>query len=161
MSGPQPPAITLSPTQRDILTHLARRATSEHRLVRRSQIILTIAAGANDEQAGHTLGLHPQCIRLWRTRWREAVPQLKALEAESSTPQLLTSAIEAVLTDAPRSGTPPTFTPEQLCQNVAVACERPEESERPVTHWTPPTWQRRPSSAASWTGSLPAPWGVF
>lgn len=138
MSGPQPPAIILSLTQRDILTHLARRATSEHRLVRRSQIILTIAAGANNEQAGHTLGLHPQCIRLWRVRWLAAAPQLEALEAEGSPIQALTRAIEAALTDAPRSGTPPTFSAEQLCQIVALACERPEESERPVTHWTPP-----------------------
>jgi len=138
MSGPQPPAITLSPTQRDILTHLARRATGEHRLVRRSQIILTLAAGANNEQAGRELGLHPQCIRLWRARWLAAAPRLEALEAEGSTPPALTRAVEAVLADAPRPGTPPTFSAEQLCQIMALACERPEEAGRPVTHWTPP-----------------------
>lgn len=138
MSGPQPVPITLSPRQHQILTHLMRRTTSEQRLVRRSQIILTMAAGANNEQAGRQLGLHPQSMRTWRARWLEAAPRLEALEAEESTEQALTAAIIAVLTDAPRSGTPPTFTPEQLCQILALACEHPTESDRPVTHWTPP-----------------------
>lgn len=138
MSGPQPVPITLSPRQRQILTHLMRRATGEQRLVRRSQIVLTMAAGANNEQAGRQLGLHPQTISAWRRRWVEAAPRLEALEADSSTEQTVTAAITAVLSDAPRSGTPPTFTPEQLCQILALACERPEDSARPVTHWTPP-----------------------
>jgi transposase len=138
MSGPQPTAITLSPRQHQLLTHLTRRATSEQRLVRRSQIMLTMAAGANNEQAGRQLKLHPQCIRKWRTRWLEAAPRLEALEAEGSPDQVLMAAITAALTDAPRSGTPSTFTPEQLCQILALACERPDESDRPVTHWTPP-----------------------
>jgi hypothetical protein len=101
-------------------------------------MVLTMAAGANNEQAGRQLGLHPQSMRTWRARWLEAVPRLAALEAEDSTDQVLTAAIIAVLTDAPRSGTPPTFTPEQLCQILALACEHPTESDRPVTHWTPP-----------------------
>jgi transposase len=138
MSGPQPASIALSPRQQRILLHLSRRTTSEQRLVRRSQIMLTMAAGANNEQAARQLGLHPQSVRKWRARWLEAVPRLEALEAEDSTEQVLTVAITAVLTDAPRSGTPPTFTPEQRCQILALACERPEESDRPVTHWTPP-----------------------
>jgi transposase len=45
--------------------------------------------------------------------------------------------IEAVLTDTPRSGTPATFTAEQSVQMVAVACEPPAESGRPIRHWTP------------------------
>jgi Homeodomain-like domain len=41
------------------------------------------------------------------------------------------------LTDRPRSGTPATFTAEQIVQMVAAACEEPGESGRPVSHWTP------------------------
>ena len=44
--------------------------------------------------------------------------------------------IEA-LTDHPRSGTPATFTAEQIVQIVAGACEAPADSGRPVSHWTP------------------------
>jgi transposase len=48
----------------------------------------------------------------------------------------LRRAIEAVLTDEPRPGAPAKFTPEQVAQILAVACEPPEMSGRPITHWT-------------------------
>ena len=36
----------------------------------------------------------------------------------------------------PRLGSPGKFTAEQLAQIFAVACTKPEDSGRPVTHWT-------------------------
>jgi len=39
--------------------------------------------------------------------------------------------------DLPRPGCPGKFTAEQIAQILAVACEPPEDSGRPVTHWTP------------------------
>ena len=45
-------------------------------------------------------------------------------------------AIEAVLTDEPRPGAPAKFTPEQVTPILAVACEPPEKSGRPITHGT-------------------------
>jgi putative transposase len=44
--------------------------------------------------------------------------------------------IEGVLADAPRSGAPATFTPEQVVRIVALACEDPRDCGRPITHWT-------------------------
>jgi transposase len=49
----------------------------------------------------------------------------------------LAELIEQVLADEPRPGAPSEFEPEQIAQIVAVACEDPQESGRPVTHWTP------------------------
>ena len=40
------------------------------------------------------------------------------------------------LCDEARSGRPADFTPEQICQIVAIACEKPEDSQRPISHWT-------------------------
>jgi hypothetical protein len=40
------------------------------------------------------------------------------------------------LQDAPRSGAPGTFTPEQLTHLFAIACESPADSERPISQWT-------------------------
>jgi transposase len=40
------------------------------------------------------------------------------------------------LADAPRSGRPDTFTAEQICALIALACEKPEAHGRPITHWT-------------------------
>ena len=75
-------------------------------------------------------------VRLWRARWAHATPQLAAAEAEADE-ESLRDLIQEVLQDTPRSGRPATCTPEQLCQIVAVACEAPEASGRPVPHWTP------------------------
>jgi transposase len=48
----------------------------------------------------------------------------------------LREAIVDVLSDAPRPGTPATFTAEQVSQIVALACEPPKLSGRPIDHWT-------------------------
>jgi hypothetical protein len=38
---------------------------------------------------------------------------------------MLRQLIEQALADAPRSGAPPIFTPEQVCLLIALACETP------------------------------------
>ncbi len=40
------------------------------------------------------------------------------------------------LADAPRSGTPARITAEQVCRIVALACEAPAASGRPISQWT-------------------------
>jgi transposase len=40
------------------------------------------------------------------------------------------------LADEDRPGAPGQFTPEQVAQIYALACEPPENSGRPITHWT-------------------------
>jgi putative transposase len=45
-------------------------------------------------------------------------------------------AVEQRLTDAPRSGSPARITPEQRCRIVALACEAPSASGRPISQWT-------------------------
>jgi hypothetical protein len=44
--------------------------------------------------------------------------------------------LEERLRDAPRSGKKPRLTAEQICAIVAMACEAPGQSGRPITHWT-------------------------
>ena len=46
-------------------------------------------------------------------------------------------AVAARLQDAPRPGAPTTCRAEQGCQSSALACEPPEASGRPISHWTP------------------------
>ncbi len=42
-----------------------------------------------------------------------------------------------MLSDAYRCGTPATFSAEQVVQIIALACEAPILSKRPISHWTP------------------------
>jgi putative transposase len=94
------------------------------------------ADGANNQQVAARLGIDRETASIWRTRWLQASEKLAAAETEPDD-KTLRALIADALTDAPRSGTPATFTPEQLCQLMALACESPQESGRPVTRWTP------------------------
>ncbi len=40
------------------------------------------------------------------------------------------------LSDAPRPGTPVRITDEQVAKIVALACEPPADSRRPISQWT-------------------------
>lgn len=78
---------------------------------------------------------------MWRGAWLSAAPRLLEVEEAGGgggEEKELRLCIEEALADSPRSGTPATFTAEQICQIVALACESPGECGRPVTHWSPP-----------------------
>jgi transposase len=117
-----------------MLVYLARRATSTQRLARRARIVLAAAEGRNNEQIADRLGINRETSRLWRKIWLENEERLGA--AEEASERELRQAMEEALSDRPRSGAPPTFSAEQVCQIVAVACETPSESGRPLTHWS-------------------------
>src|SRR5207244_8347603 len=84
---------------------------------------IAVQVGPNRQQGG-----------LWRQRWRDAWAALCVWECTQ--PHRLREAILDVLADAPRPGAPATFTAEQVAQIVALACEPPQLSGRPIDHWT-------------------------
>ena len=127
--------IQLTERQRTILERIVRRAQSTQCMVTRSKIVLKADDGLNNQYIADALGTHVQTPRKWRNRWAAASAQLGEIESDLDD-KALTMHIKELLGDAPRSGTPATFTPEQICQIVALACEPPEASGRPVTHWT-------------------------
>jgi putative transposase len=137
MPGPKPLSVTLSEKQRALLEQLRRRQTSPQRLVRRVNTILAAADGDNNESIAQRLGLDRDTVRMWRQRWQTGAEALDAAEAAGDADKVLLSRIEALLDDAPRSGAPGDFSAEQLAQIISVACESPEDSGRPVTHWSP------------------------
>jgi len=136
MRGPKPPEIKLTPMLKKILEKVARCYTNPYWLVLRAKIILYAATGANNTEIARRLEITSDTAGKWRNRWVEAEPCLSAAEAEGLGENELAALIEATLSDTPRPGTPDTFTPEQLVQVIAVACEDPRESDREITHWT-------------------------
>jgi putative transposase len=137
MRGPQPEAVSLSPPLRGVLERLARRQTSPQRLVRRLQIVLAAAAGRNNDQIARQFRLGRTTVRTWRARWLVAAPRLEAAARAGDDDRLVARLVEDALADAPRPGTPATFSAEQVVQIVALACEPPPGSDRPTSHWTP------------------------
>jgi len=140
MPGPKPLCVTLSHTQRGLLEHLIRRQTSPQRLVRRAQTIIAAADGASNESIAVRFGLDRNTVRTWRYRWCLGSAALAAAEAAGDADKALRLRMESMLDDAPRPGTPGEFSAEQLAQIISVACESPEDSGRPVSHWTPREW---------------------
>jgi len=126
----------LTARQQAVLQHLARRHAAPHHLVSRARLILLAAAGLNNSQLSQQLGLARPQVRLWRARWVAATARLATTEAADLSDDQLRGAIATLLADAPRSGTPAKFTPEQVVQIVALACEPPSDSDRPISHWT-------------------------
>jgi putative transposase len=138
MPGPRPQPIVLTDPQRETLEHLTRRRSTSQGLVRRARIVLAASEGHNNEQIARRLRINRETARLWRRVCSDAQQLLAAAEEEETSEKALRECVEEVLADAPRSGAPATFTPEQVVQIVALACEVPREgSGRPVTHWTP------------------------
>jgi putative transposase len=136
MSESRAVALPLSALQQGLLQRLVRRQTADQRLVRRASLLLALAADPRVAVVARRLQLTRLTVRLWRDRWLHALPTLLQAEQDPATESQLLDYIEQVLSDAPRPGTPPHFSPEQIVQIVAVACEPPEQSNRPISHWT-------------------------
>jgi putative transposase len=137
MGGPSAITIKLSERQKAIVEHILRRSTSAQRLVMRAKIILAASNGTTNQQIGNQLGIERNVAAKWRRRWAAAEDKLSALEAEGIEDKELRGELEGIFIDAPRPGTPAKFTAEEIVKIVAVACEDPQASGRPVTHWTP------------------------
>jgi transposase len=105
-------------------------------LVWRIEIVLLAAKGYSNSKIARRVGKDRHTVRLWRARWVEARPVLEAARAKKVSKRELVKLLEAILSDAYRSGAPAKFTAEQLAKVIAVACEPPEQSDRPITHWT-------------------------
>src|SRR6516225_58494 len=85
------------------------------------RMILQAADNIGVRESARELDVWPKTVRYWRGRWRQA-PAAQSVSER--------------LADAPRSGAPATYTPEQICALIAMTCEKPSESERPISHWS-------------------------
>lgn len=137
MPSPHALTINISQRQQQLLEQITRCKTNSYRLVQRAQLVLFAAAGMKNIMIGEQLQLSRTQVRQWRQRWLEAFEQLQTVEAEEISDSHLIQKLVSVLSDEQRPGGPAKFSLEQIVQIVAVACEQPESSGRPISHWTP------------------------
>ncbi len=123
--GPQPTVIELSEQERQELEILLRRHSTPQQLVLRARIVLAAAAGYNHSEIARQLEVSLDMARLWRQRYL-------SLQAISLTDLSITERLE----DAPRPGRKASISPEQICAIMALACEAPKESDRPISQWS-------------------------
>ena len=127
--------IVCSEKQLSILQQIERSTIAPQRLIQRSCVILMALSGSLNADIADKVGLARKQVGLWRRRWQQSFEALIAIECRESQ-AVLRRAIEDVLSDAPRSGSTGTFTAEQVTLILAVACEPPEQSGRPIDRWT-------------------------
>lgn len=137
MPTPQALAVHLSEQQMHLLQQIAHSRTQPHRLVQRAQLLLLAFEGLNNTKISQQVQLHRHQVRHWRQRWQDANEKLALVEQAGSNDKALTQQIISVLSDELRCGAPAKFQVEQIAQIVALACELPASSRRPITHWTP------------------------
>jgi len=125
MPGPKAVAVILTPEEKAGLQRLIRRHNVAQQVAKRAQIILAASEGKSNRQIVREMKVSIDMVRQWRQRWVDLQPiALADLE------------IEERLQDLLRPGAPASITLDQVCQIQQMACEKPEESGRPITHWT-------------------------
>lgn len=125
MRGPKPPKVELSDAEEYALQELVGRHSTPQQIALRARLVLAAADGRSNAEISRRFAVDVDTVRRWRKRWLEFQPL-----------SLDDLPVEGRLGDAPRSGVPRRITDEQVCQIMALACELPEESGRPISQWT-------------------------
>lgn len=125
MPGPKAPPITLTAMESQGLKKISQRYSTSQQFALRARIILLAAEGKNNAEIAQTLNITPDTVRLWRQRWLTLQP----IAAKDLS-------LEERLQDLPRPGAPAHLTADQICQIEQLACEKPEQAGRPISHWT-------------------------
>ena len=100
--------------------------------IERAKIILLSSNAKQDKQIRSELDLTQPTVSKWRNRWLKNKEKLLLIDDAEKGIQYLRKILE-ILSDDPRPGAPSTFTAEQVCQIMSLACERPEDSELPIS----------------------------
>ena len=129
MPSPKPIAIELSEAERQALEKVVKRPSTRQQIAERGRIVLATSENKPNTEIAKSLGVHLHTVRLWRQRWVDLQPiPFSDLSAEER------------LEDLPRPGTPPRLTAEQVCQMMALACEKPAVAggclEGAISQWT-------------------------
>lgn len=119
-SAPKP--LKLDDNERQQLQQLVNRHSTPQQMALRAEIILLADEGQNHREIARRLDISRDMARLWRERWltlsQKDVPVAERLQDADP-------------------GAPATFSLEQILQLFALACEKPQTYERPISHWTP------------------------
>jgi putative transposase len=116
------PEFKLSEDELLELQTLAKAFKTPQQTVVRINIILALHNQKPLTHHASENNLSTRTVRLWRNRWLQTSNTgLTALQR---------------LEDEYRSGSPAKFTAEQWCQIMAIALEKPEDSQRSISHWS-------------------------
>jgi putative transposase len=121
MPGPRPPPVPRSEAERQARHTMPRAHQPPPHLRVRAQMLLLWVAGLEVSVVARRFGTTRTTVRRWRRHGltRPGGPVPERWQA------------------AERPGAPATCSAAQWCQMMALACEPPEASARPMSPWTP------------------------
>jgi putative transposase len=125
MPAPKAQVVKLSEKERQELEKLVSKHQTGQQMALRARIILAANAGHTNTAIAQKHKVRHDTVKLWRNRW----VKLQDIALEDLR-------VEQRLSDAPRPGAPARITADQRCKIEALACEKPENSERPIRQWT-------------------------
>ena len=125
MPIPKAKVVNLSDAERQGLEKLTKRHQIGQQIALRARIVLAAADGLKNQAIVEKYQVTADTTRLWRNRW-----------VDLQDISLGDLSIEDRLQDAPRPGAPAKITADQRCRIEALACEKPENAERPITQWS-------------------------
>jgi putative transposase len=125
MPNPKVMEVKLSAEERKGLEQLVGRHKVGQQIALRGRIVLGAGAGKTSSAIARELEISINTAQRWRNRW-----------AKAQTISYKDLSIEDRLQDGPRPGAPGRITADQRCQIEALACEKPEKSERPISQWS-------------------------
>lgn len=125
MPFPKATEVILNEEERTSLEQLVRRHNVGQQIALRARIILAAGQGRTSSAIARDLKVSINTAQRWRNRFAKA--QTISYEDLS---------LEDRLQDGPRPGAPSRITADQRCKIEALACEKPENSERPISQWT-------------------------
>ena len=126
--------VTITERQHDLLETIHKAPTASSQLRQRAAIILWAFQKRDNAEIAAAVGLSRRQVSTWRRRWADAWERLIRIECTQTHAALA----------GHRAG-PPRSAPRRLLRQVrsqqvvailALACEPPEKSGRPITHWT-------------------------
>ncbi len=106
----------MTPEEIERIERLARSRTEPVRTVQRAQIIRLARQGMLAPAIARAVGLSEPAVRLWIGRFNE-----RGIEG---------------LADEPRSGRPPTYTPDEVGEVIAASVTSPRDLGLPFGSWT-------------------------
>jgi transposase len=110
--------LTLSAAERHRLKKMAYGHKTQYQARQRATVVLLAARGRGNARIAAETRLHVDTVRTWSGRF-----------ADGGLP---------ALADRKRSGRPARFTPVQIAEAKALACQLPAETGVPLSHWSCP-----------------------
>ena len=127
--------VSVTNKQQNILMQIVTSRTHQQDHIERAKIILLSFDSKTNKQIQSELSVTQPTVIKWRNRWLKNEDRLLLIDENEMGVNYVRKILE-ILSDAPRSGAPNTFTAKQVCHIMSLACERPEDSDLPICIYT-------------------------